>query len=649
LRKLAIALVLFFHAAPLSAAEPDPAGVAVFTRNNRFIDAKISPGGKYFAAISTEGGKRTLVIIDIKTRKPAAAFRPSPESVGNFYWANDSRVIAQIWGEGDGTLAIPSNNGELYALNADTGRGEMIFGYRANVAHVGPAGSTPVADYAGAIFLGRVRGGDDRHVLIETYDFHDAGDRVATLWNMDVYTGRKVQVAAGPMAEASFIADEMGQVRIASGRGPDQKLRFFLHGEKGWDELGKLNGVSRDTRPIGYESQARTLDIVEPLEKGFGVFALNIDTGEKKLLAKNDWVGPSGWLRDRNKKLLAVRFDPDLPDWQFIVPDHPLSRALKGLLAAYPDDDVSFLNTTDDEKKVVALVYSDRNPGRYLLLDVDKLAAEELAARRPWVKADAMSEMTAFHTKASDGLWIHGYVTRPKSAKPGVLPPLIVLPHGGPHGVRDEWGYDGEAQLLASEGFAVLQVNYRGSGGYGEKFQEAGYRHWGDRITQDIIDATRYAIAKGYADPKRVCSYGASFGAFSALQSAILAPDLFRCAVGYAGVYDLTIMASSGDISESRMGKGYVKAVLGSDEEALKRMSPVYNADKLKAKVFLIHGKQDERAPIKHAERMKEALEKVGRPPSWLVEQKEGHGFYDEGARERMYTQLVAFLHENTK
>jgi dipeptidyl aminopeptidase/acylaminoacyl peptidase len=204
-------------------------------------------------------------------------------------------------------------------------------------------------------------------------------------------------------------------------------------------------------------------------------------------------------------------------------------------------------------------------------------------------------------------------------------------------------------QLLASEGFAVLEVNYRGSGGYGEKYQEAGYLHWGDRIQQDIIDATRYSLAKGYADPKRVCSYGGSFGAFSALQSAILAPDLFRCAVGYAGVYDLTIMMSSGDISESRLGKGFVKTVLGTDEEALKRMSPAYNADKLKAKVFLIHGKQDKRAPIEHAERMKEALEKAGAKPAWLVESKEGHGFYDEAARERMYTQLVAFLHENTK
>ncbi len=226
--------------------------------------------------------------------------------------------------------------------------------------------------------------------------------------------------------------------------------------------------------------------------------------------------------------------------------------------------------------------------------------------------------MSAFHIKASDGTTIHGYLTSPASAKPGApAPPLIVLPHGGPHGVRDFWGFHSEVQLLASEGFAVLQVNYRGSGGYGERYQEAGYRHWGDRVIEDIVDATRWAVKKGKADPRRICSYGGSFGAYAALQSAILAPDLFRCAVGNAGIYDLTL--------------------------------PAFNADKLKAKVFLIHGKLDHRAPIVHAEKMRDALTAVGRPPEWLVEPHEAHGFYDEGARERMYTRLIAFLKANTQ
>jgi dipeptidyl aminopeptidase/acylaminoacyl peptidase len=165
---------------------------------------------------------------------------------------------------------------------------------------------------------------------------------------------------------------------------------------------------------------------------------------------------------------------------------------------------------------------------------------------------------------------------------------------------------------------------------------------------QDIIDATRWVIRKGHADPKRVCIYGASFGGYAAMQASILAPDLFRCAVGYAGVYDLKLMSSSGDIPGSRSGKGYLKTVLGEDDAALERASPLHNVDKIKARVFLIHGKKDRRAPIEQAEKLRDALTAAGRPPEWLVESDEAHGFYDEAARERMYTRLVRFLKDNT-
>jgi len=641
-------------AAAVTSAKAAPAAgqpaISDFARFSSVVDAKISPGGTYLAVINTVGGKRSLSIEDLAARKMVSSFNPSPESVGNFFWANDSRVVVELLNESNGTLASPISNGELYAVNATGGRGDMIYGYRASVAQrPGPAGSEPLAENAGAEFLARLHG-DDRHVMIESYNFHDAGDRAATLYRLDVYNGRKVQVAASPARGARFLTDEFGEPRIAFTEDMDTKPHYYYRDPtSSWNELANLKGFTNATVPWSFQAQARILDIVEPQQpKGFGLLSLNIDTGEKKLLVKNDWSGPSRTLRDVHGKPLAAMFEADVPNWEFLVPEHPLSRALKGLLDSYPDENVRILNTTDDEKRAVAYLYSDRDPGRFLLLDVNKLSVEEIASTRPWIKPEAGLEMTAFHVKASDGVWIHGYVTLPKS-KPGLAPPMVVIPHGGPHGVRDRWGYNTEVQLLASQGFAVLQVNYRGSGGYGRKYLESGYTHWGDRIIQDIVDVTRYAVGKGYADPHRICAYGGSFGAYASLQSAIVAPDLFRCAVGLAGVYDLTLMTSTGDISESRLGLGYLKTVLGTDEAALKRGSPVYNADKLKAKVLLIHGKQDRRAPIEHAERMKKALEDAGAQPEWLVEQKEAHGFYDEGARERMYTRLVAFLQENTK
>ncbi len=243
---------------------------------------------------------------------------------------------------------------------------------------------------------------------------------------------------------------------------------------------------------------------------------------------------------------------------------------------------------------------------------------------------------------------IHGYVTVPRGLAPGSAPPLVVLPHGGPHGVRDRWRFDPEVQMLASEGFAVLQVNFRGSGGYGEAYEEAGYRHWGDRVVQDVVEATRFAIRKGFGDPKRICIYGGSFGAYAALQGAILAPDIFRCAVGYAGIYDLTLLTDSDFAISSRLGRAYIRKVVGEDDAALRAASPALNAEKIKARVLIVHGKKDPRAPFEHAQHLRAALEKSGNPPEWLVEKIEGHGFYDDEAREHMYTRVVRFLHENT-
>ena len=182
--------------------------------------------------------------------------------------------------------------------------------------------------------------------------------------------------------------------------------------------------------------------------------------------------------------------------------------------------------------------------------------------------------------------------------------------------MRDTWVYDREVQLLASEGFAVLQVNYRGSGGYGSAYEEAGYRHWGDRIVQDIVDATRYALNKRYADPNRVCIYGGSFGGYAAMQSAIVAPELFRCAVGVAGIYDLGLMAREGDIPGTPLGRGYLRTVLGEDAEALSDASPARNADKLRARVLLIHGKKDRRAPFEHRAELRIERPRIPSRPS---------------------------------
>src|SRR5690606_14795573 len=165
--------------------------------------------------------------------------------------------------------------------------------------------------------------------------------------------------------------------------------------------------------------------------------------------------------------------------------------------------------------------------------------------------------------------------------------PLVVYVHGGPHGVRDRWGFDPELQLLAKAGYSVLQVNYRGSGGYGLSHLEAGYLQWGDAVQRDIIAGTEWAIASGKAEKGNICIMGASFGGYSALQSATLAPDLYKCAVGVAGIYDLSLMHTEGDIPLRDFGISFLNEVIGADPEILAQYSPVNHVDKLKAAVLI--------------------------------------------------------------
>ena len=189
------------------------------------------------------------------------------------------------------------------------------------------------------------------------------------------------------------------------------------------------------------------------------------------------------------------------------------------------------LSQSRDESLSIVLAYSDRNPGDYYLFDANLKQLQFLAAAMPKVTPAERSEMMAFELTARDGLVLRGYLTLPKSTQGKRPPPLIVNPHGGPIGPRDHWGYNGEVQLLAEAGFAVLQANLE-VGGFGKAFRQAGYTAWGSAIQNDILDATDWVLSQGYADSERVCIYGASQG-YSALMAPIRDPDLFKCAIGF--------------------------------------------------------------------------------------------------------------------
>jgi dipeptidyl aminopeptidase/acylaminoacyl peptidase len=320
----------------------------------------------------------------------------------------------------------------------------------------------------------------------------------------------------------------------------------------------------------------------------------------------------------------------------------PEARLQKSLEAAFAGSSVTVTSQTKDGRTALVRVSSDRNPGDYYLFDTVTKKADFLLANRDWLDPDALHPMQAISFKARDGLAIHGYLTRPNGTA-GQRLPLVVLPHGGPFGERDYWRFDEEAQLLASAGYAVLQVNFRGSGGYGRAFEHAGAREWGETMQDDLTDATRWAIAQGHADASKVCLYGASYGAYASLMGAAKEPDLYRCSAGYVGVYDLPMMHTEGDTQEYASGESFIQQWIGPRAE-IAAVSPTRMAERIKVPVFLAAGGEDRRTPIQHSRMMEQALRKAGTQVETLYYDTEGHGFFRPDHRREFYVRLLDFL-----
>ncbi|MGH8105084.1 MAG: alpha/beta hydrolase family protein, partial [Arenimonas sp.] len=264
-----------------------------------------------------------------------------------------------------------------------------------------------------------------------------------------------------------------------------------------------------------------------------------------------------------------------------------------------------------------------------------------LVSRNAWFKPEMLATMKPFYMVARDGTQLEGFLTIPVGSN-GKNLPLIVNPHGGPFGPKDEWGYNPDVQILAANGYAVLQVNFRGSGGYGRKFTHLGYKQWGGTMQDDLTDATLWAIKEGIANPNRICMYGASYGGYSSIMAVAKEPDLYRCAFGNVGVYDMAAMYHTGDIPDTESGENFLDEALG--HQNLDQASPNKLAHKIKAAVYLAAGREDFRAAPVHTEIMHKALLKAGKQSEMVIYEGEGHGNFLLKNRIDFYQRLLGFL-----
>jgi dipeptidyl aminopeptidase/acylaminoacyl peptidase len=621
-------------------------------RHVQYSQVKISADGHYLAATTVVKGKPMLALIDLVNHKGTMLKPREGNQVVDFWWVNDHRVIYT-----EGTQVSgwdqPFATGELFAVNGDGSGAALLFGYRAG----GTSGATHIqqaqSERASAELVDILRNGDRNHVMIGVTPWDSGADGAYTqLFIMDVNSGVKRPAGTAPLRNASFVVDNHGVARFAKGFDSHAyRVVYYREGDsQPWQML--FQGSSSHDVPWPDAFNRDDTVVYTSCQDEHSVGALcPWDVASKSLKAPvwtNDVTNGEYLMRTLDgRDLVGVYAMPSTPSASAFVAGSDTMKAISALAKALPGESVRVVSSTEDGSKAVAIASSDMDPGTYYLWDNATGKAEPLLQRAEWIKPNLMAAKQLIEFKARDGMTIRGYLSMPPGREQAKQLPLVVMVHGGPFGIRDSWYYDPTVQAMATHGYAVLQVNYRGSGGYGAGFEHAGYKQWGGTMQDDVTDATHWAIEQHITTAGRVCIFGGSYGGYAALEGAVKEPDLYRCAIGYVGVYDLAKMYTDGDISDRISGKNYLRNALGTDPAELAAHSPINQLDKLKASVMLIVGGQDERVPPVQGESLHMALNKRGVPHEWLYKSGEGHGFYDEKNNVELYERLTQFLDRN--
>ncbi|MCC4619447.1 prolyl oligopeptidase family serine peptidase [Xanthomonas cassavae CFBP 4642] len=612
-------------------AEPPPA--EAFVESGPISSPSMSPDGKHLAVSADLGdGNYALVVYRIADMQSTIMLRlPRYELPVRIAWVSDRRLVI---GKGRklGSLEEPVPMGEIIATDLDGGNQRYVYGYQQSTRNAGLERGfgyiEGLPSRRNGHFYMRRLSPDSRHSM---------------LYDVDATTTTHRLIADIDMQDLRFVLDRDGVAQYAYGTDDDDTSLLFRRSGNGWTPLTQIQA---NWRPFTFADQpGRVYGWYSDAGGPAALVSSDPDGQQRSVLASDPFydVDDLQW-GPVPAAPFAARLGPGQPTLRYFAQDDAQAQLHRSLSQTLAGQYVDFVNFTEDGSSLLLKAYSDRDAGAWYIFNRPTNTLKLVIKARNALPAAQMSERRMLRFQARDGLALDGVLTVPAAAAKGVPLPMILLPHGGPHADGDGWAFDTDAQFLASRGYLVLQVNYRGGQGRGPNFERAGYRQWGERIQDDLVDGVRWAIAQGLADPTRICSYGASFGAYAAMMVQVKAPEMFRCAVGMAGIYDLQMMYSKGDINRSDYGLNYLERAIGRDPADLAAHSPVALAERIKAPVLLVHGEEDERAPFAQAKSLRAALTRSGNAPQWMAVPKEGHGFYKEANQVAFYRTLEQFL-----
>lgn len=650
-------LAAFLVRAPAQAFDlepPDVYQVRDFFDPPHYRAATVSPGGRFAASFVVEGEHAYISVFDGETLDStseivaAVSAEPRAEFVA---FIDDDTVFLEI-----DLLRDPSDESTArhrihhvvdLAADPDDGAPDVKvhrIGLEGEMVAVVPGGSEEVLMMASA----------DRGCVhrIAPRDFVLSDSEAVRFDRVDRSVlppglGDETRVAELRGHPFAWLADAEGTVRLGmTVNDYEVEIWYRASAEAKWRRITTLDSPDDvESLPVGLTPDGRRVVVLT--NEGRDTLALYEFDPRKKTRGRLLFEHPSSDVRwpiyDGGSGVVigATVMEAGLARSYYFA---RAQESVEYLRERFDDQTVAVLSKSRSGRQVLVFVQGPSNPGSFHLLDLDRKRLTRFGQWMPWIDPDRMAPVEAFRVRAENGPEVDAFISLPPDVHGP--PPLVVFPHGGPIGVADGRSFDPVVQLLAMRGYAVLKVNYRGSGGYGQAFLEQGLGEWGLGIEDDIDAAIEEALKRGLARSDRICVVGASYGGYSALMMVARWPDRFVCAGSIAGVTDIPLMFSTADWSQSRAMRDVMNEWVGDPDEgyeALRRRSPSFNVEKLKVPILLVHGTHDRRVDIEHSARLMKMLDLLGAEYEWLPLQNEPHGLSTE-ASIRLLARLELFL-----
>lgn len=595
---------------------------------------QLSPDGKFIAYLKRrQSGERDLYLKETATQKESLLKKQEEDLIRGFYWKSNDRI--------------------LYLQ--DKGGDENFHVYGVDVNGENDSDLTPFEGVRVNIIATLKE--DEEHVIVQ---MNKDNPRQEEPYRLNIKTGEITKlytVKEGDDPVAAYNFDRKGNLRAITRvvDGVNTELLYKVDGDfrrVKLTEFGDSFGISSFNPNSGNPDDAYVVSNLEGDKTEIQLYDLK-ENKKIKTIFSNETFDVSGMSLSR-KRNYEIDYFKYTGEKSVIVPVSDTYKKIHARLEKeFGEKQFFTVGKTDEETHYMVLVTSDKIFGEYYLYDVQKDEVKLLYKILPQLKAEHMASMKPISFESRDGLTIHGYITLPNSYKSGQKLPLIVNPHGGPQGIRDNWGFNPEAQLFASRGYATLHVNFRVSGGYGKEFLKAGFGEIGRKAMDDVEDGIDFVIDQGWVDKDRVAIYGASHGGYAVLRGMTKTPEKYACGVDYVGVSNLnTFMETIPPYWEKYrefLYKIWYNPGIADEKKIMDEISPALHVDKIKKPLFVVQGANDPRVNIDEADQMVKSLRNRGVEVPYMVKYDEGHGFGKEENRLDLYKAMMGFFAEHLK